>query len=69
VIKFQKGLSINTIKAISAYKQEDHFFLNLRLNAYKTFLKLKNPKRGPDLSLIDFSSYIYFSILSNDQKK
>ena len=35
--------------------------LNIRLNAYKVFLKLKNPKWGPDLSFINFNEYIYYA--------
>lgn len=60
-IILEKGLSSKVIKKISALKNEPEWMLNIRLNAYKVFLKLKNPKWGPDLSFINFSEYIYYA--------
>ena len=57
----EKGLSSKVIKKISALKNEPEWMLNIRLNAYKVFLKLKNPKWGPDLSFINFNEYIYYA--------
>ncbi|MCQ3907806.1 MAG: hypothetical protein MJ219_03665 [Mycoplasmoidaceae bacterium] len=34
--------------------------LQKRLDAFKLFKKLKNPKWGPDLSHIDFDEYTYY---------
>ena len=60
-IILEKGLSAKVIKKISALKNEPEWMLNIRLKAYKVFLKLKNPKWGPDLSFIDFNEYIYYA--------
>ena len=60
-IILEKGLSAKVIKKISALKNEPEWMLNIRLNAYKVFLKLKNPKWGPDLSFINFDEYIYYA--------
>ena len=60
-IILEKGLSSKVIKKISALKNEPEWMLNIRLKAYKVFLKLKNPKWGPDLSFIDFNEYIYYA--------
>jgi Fe-S cluster assembly protein SufB len=35
--------------------------LQIRLKAYQSFLKLKNPSWGPDLSFINFDDYIYYA--------
>ena len=60
-IILEKGLSAKVIKKISALKNEPEWMLNIRLKAYKVFLKLKNPKWGPDLSFINFNEYIYYA--------
>ena len=60
-IILEKGLSSKVIKKISALKNEPEWMLNIRLNAYKVFLKLKNPKWGPDLGFINFNEYIYYA--------
>ena len=60
-IILEKGLSSKVIKKISALKNEPEWMLNIRLNAYKVFLKLENPKWGPDLNFINFDEYIYYA--------
>ena len=60
-IILEKGLSSKVIKKISALKNEPEWMLNIRLKAYKVFLKLKNPKWGPDLGFINFNEYIYYA--------
>ncbi|MDR0739734.1 MAG: Fe-S cluster assembly protein SufB [Mycoplasmataceae bacterium] len=60
-ISFKKGLSIDVIKRISKLKNEPKWMLGIRLKAYKTFLKLKNPKWGPKLDFINFNDYIYYA--------
>ena len=60
-IILEKGLSAKVIKKISVLKNESEWMLNIRLKAYKVFLKLKNPKWGPDLSFINFNEYIYYA--------
>lgn len=64
------GLSVQIIKKISKLKNEPKWMLDIRLNAYRKFLELKNPKWGPDLSHIDFDNYIYYaSPLDSEQYK
>ena len=63
----KKGLSDEVIKMISSLKKESKWMLNIRLNAYKVFKKMKNPKWGPDLSFIDFNEYIYYASSLNNE--
>ena len=63
----KKGLSDEVIKMISSLKKESKWMLNIRLNAYKAFKKMKNPKWGPDLSFIDFNEYIYYASSLNNE--
>lgn len=60
VIDSGKGLSEDVIRFISKCKNEPDWMLEFRLNAYKEFLRLENPKWGPDLSGIDFNEYTYY---------
>lgn len=70
-IKFQtkKGIDKEVIKAISHYKKEPQWLLDMRLEAYDKFLELKNPSWGADLSFIDFNDYIYFASVVDGVKK
>ena len=61
-----KGLTRDIVKAISKYKEEPEWMLEIRLKAYDAFVKLKNPTYGPDLSFIDFDDYTYYR---KDNKK
>ena len=63
----KKGLSDEVIKMISSLKKESKWMLNIRLNAYKAFKMIKNPKWGPDLSFIDFNEYIYYASSLNNE--
>ncbi len=60
-IVLKKGLSVNVIKMISSLKNEPKWMLQKRLDAYKMFCKLKNPKWGPKLDFINFNDYIYYA--------
>lgn len=66
IIQTPRGLSEAIIRQISQLKQEPSWMLEIRLKAYASFLKLKNPTWGPDLSGIDFDDIIYF-IRSSEQ--
>lgn len=55
-----KGLSEDVIRKISQAKNEPKWMLEYRLESYKNFLKIDNPKWGPDLSGIDFNDFTYF---------
>ena len=55
-----KGLSLEVVEAISKYKGEPEWMLEIRRKAYKKFVEMENPKYGPDLSFIDFDDYTYY---------
>ena len=60
VFKTQKGLSEDVIKAISKAKDEPEWMLDIRLKAYRQFVKMPLPSFGPDLSEIDFDDFTYY---------
>jgi Fe-S cluster assembly protein SufB len=60
-VNLKKGLSESVVRQISAIKKEPAWMLQIRLKAYQSFLKLKNPKWGPNLDFIDFDDYIYYA--------
>lgn len=60
VIKLDKGLNEDVIRAISNYKNEPEWMLEFRLKAYKEFMNRPNPTWGPNLSGIDFDDITYF---------
>ena len=55
-----KGLNLEVVEAISKFKGEPDWMLDIRKKAYLKFIELENPKYGPDLSFIDFQDYIYY---------
>ena len=60
VLTSGKGLNRGVVEFISKAKNEPEWMLEFRLKAYDAFLKLNNPKWGPDLSSIDFDEYTYY---------
>lgn len=55
-----KGLTEETVRAISAYKKEPEWMLEKRLAAFKIFQEKPMPTWGADLSGIDFDEMTYF---------
>lgn len=55
-----KGLTAETVKAISREKNEPAWMLELRLKAYEHFLIRKMPEWGADLSELNFDEINYF---------
>ncbi len=64
-----KGLNEGIVAQISAFKSEPEWMKELRLRSYKSFLELKNPNFGPDLSDIDFQSFTYYITSSEKTEK
>ena len=62
VLTSGKGLSRDVVEFISKAKNEPDWMREFRLKSYDAFLKLENPKWGPDLSGIDFQEYTYYII-------
>ena len=58
-----KGLSEDTIRLISAKKNEPEWMLEFRLKAYRQWLKMKEPNYWAnfDYPRIDFQDIIYYS--------
>ncbi|KAI3950727.1 hypothetical protein MKW92_005251 [Papaver armeniacum] len=57
-----KGLSEETIRFISAKKQEPEWMLNFRLNSYKEFLKMEEPHWSDNVyPPIDLQNMCYYS--------
>ncbi|XP_077253943.1 ATP binding cassette protein 1 [Tasmannia lanceolata] len=57
-----KGLSEDTIRAISARKNEPDWMLKFRLDSYRTFLKMREPKWSDNrYPPIDFQDMCYYT--------
>lgn len=69
VIKTEKGLSLDVVKAISKYKNEPDWMLDFRIKAYDAFVSMPMPKFGPSLEFLDFNDYIYYIKSSSDVVK
>ena len=59
------GLTEDSIKQISKFKDEPEYFYNYRLDSYKNFLDLKNPTWGPKID-IDFDKIIYYKSVDSN---
>ncbi len=55
-----KGLTRETIIAISKIKKEPQWFLDYRLKAFEAFEKMPMPSYGPDMSNLNFDDYTYY---------
>ena len=53
-------LTRDVIKEISNIKNEPEWMKDFRLQSFEYFLKISNPKWGPDLSKINFDDYTYY---------
>lgn len=63
---FPKGLNEETIKNISREKNEPEWMLEWRLNAYRHWLKMKEPKwQNVEYPAIDYQDIIYFAAPKN----
>lgn len=60
VARTRKGLTKETIREISRYKQEPGWMLDFRLSSYERFKARPMPKWGADLSKIDFDAITYY---------
>ena len=63
-----KGLTRDTVIAISKIKNEPEWMLEYRLKAYEAFEKMPIQSWGPNLDLIDFDDYTYY-IRPSDKKE
>ena len=58
-----RGLSEDTVRLISAKKNEPEWMLEFRLKAYRNWLKMEEPRRWPNISFpeVDYQDMIYYS--------
>jgi Fe-S cluster assembly protein SufB len=66
-----KGLTEETIRLISAKKNEPDWMLEFRLKAYRHWLTMKEPKHWPNLTYpeVDYQDIIYYSAPKQKAKK
>ena len=67
--KSERGLSEQTVRDISAHKNEPEWMLAERLKAYQYFLDRPMPEWGADLSGIDFDNIYYYIKPTETQAK
>ena len=67
--KSERGLSEQTVRDISAHKNEPQWMLDERLKAYQYFLDRPMPEWGADLSGIDFANIYYYIKPTETQAK
>src|SRR5882757_1893620 len=58
-----RGLSEDTVRLISAKKNEPEWMLEFRLKAYRNWLTLKEPRHWPNITFpqVDYQDMIYYS--------
>jgi Fe-S cluster assembly protein SufB len=58
-----RGLSEDTVRLISAKKEEPEWMLDFRLKAYRHWLTMEEPRKWPNLSFpkVDYQDMIYYS--------
>ncbi|AEW05087.1 FeS assembly protein SufB [Sulfobacillus acidophilus DSM 10332] len=60
VLKFNRGLSRETVEEISRIKQEPKWMLDFRLHALDVFYKKPMPKWGANLDALNFDDIVYY---------
>jgi Fe-S cluster assembly protein SufB len=65
----KKGLSKDTVIAISKMKDEPQWMLDFRLRSFETFMKKPMPTWGGDLSKIDFQNIYYYAKATDKTEK
>lgn len=60
-----RGLTEETVRQISAEKNEPQWMLDYRLKSYKTYQKLAMPNFGPDLSDLDLENMLYYQKMTD----
>ena len=58
-----RGLSEETVRLISAKKDEPEWMLEFRLKAYRHWLTMEEPRKWPNISFpeVDYQDMIYYS--------
>ena len=61
-----KGISEDVVRTISKVKNEPEWMRDIRVKAYHEFMKMKWPKFGPSLDMLNFDDYIYYIKTTKD---
>src|SRR5205814_7876921 len=58
-----RGLSEDTVRLISAKKDDPDWMLEFRLKAYRNWLTMKEPRKWPNIAFpnVDYQDMIYYS--------
>ena len=65
----KRGLTRDTVREISGFKNEPAWMLEFRLRAYDHFVKRPMPNWGGDLGKIDFDKIVYYRKPSDREEK
>jgi Fe-S cluster assembly protein SufB len=65
----KRGLTRDTVREISGFKNEPAWMLEFRLRAYDHFVKRAMPNWGGDLGKIDFDKIVYYRKPSDREEK
>ena len=65
----KKGLSKDTVTAISKMKDEPQWMLDFRLRSFETFMKKPMPTWGGNLDAIDFQNIYYYAKATDKTEK
>ncbi len=65
----KRGLTRDTVREISGFKNEPAWMLEFRLRAYDHFVKRPMPNWGGDLGHIDFDKIVYYRKPSDREEK
>ena len=63
-MKVIKSIDEEKVREISKIKKEPEWMTEFRVNSYKKFMELKNPKFGPVLA-IDFDMINYYKKMTD----
>src|SRR5919198_5658784 len=66
-----RGLNEDTVRMISAKKNEPDWMLEFRLKAYRNWLKMEEPRRWPNITFpeVNYQDIIYYSAPKQKAKK
>ncbi|MFN0195699.1 MAG: Fe-S cluster assembly protein SufB [Planctomycetaceae bacterium] len=69
IFKSRKGLDFDTVRQISAMKDEPEWMLKFRLDSLEIFFQKPMPSWGGDLSHLDFQDIFYYVRASEKQEQ
>src|SRR5437870_4948356 len=66
-----RGLNEDTVRLISAKKNEPEWMLEFRLKDYRNWLKIEEPRRWPNITFpeVDYQDMVYYSAQKQREAK